>query len=47
MKIRKNPIFVLKPYGDEQEVQAFREVIESSWWGKGPKVTQFEQEFAD
>ena len=47
MKIRKNPIFVLKPYGYEQEVQAFREVIESSWWGKGPKVTQFEQEFAE
>ena len=47
MKIKENPIFVLKPYGDEQEVQALREVIESGWWGKGPKVQEFEEKFAE
>tara|TARA_Y100001963_G_scaffold11999_1_gene15157 strand:+ start:425 stop:1522 length:1098 start_codon:yes stop_codon:yes gene_type:complete len=46
MKIRENPIFVLRPYGDDQEISAVKEVIESGWWGKGPKVTEFEQEFA-
>jgi|TARA_B110001454_G_scaffold216731_1_gene240534 dTDP-4-amino-4,6-dideoxygalactose transaminase len=47
MKIRKTIIPVLQPYGDAQEVDAIKEVIESGWWGKGPKVTQFEQEFAE
>ena len=47
MQVKKNPIFVLKPYGDDLEIEALREVIESGWWGKGPKVAQFEQEFAE
>jgi perosamine synthetase len=46
MKIRKNPLKVLGPHGDESDVQAIREVILSGWWGKGPKVEEFEQEFA-
>jgi perosamine synthetase len=46
MKIRKNPLKVLGPHGDESDVQAIREVIESGWWGKGPKVQEFEEEFA-
>ena len=37
---------VLKPLGGEEEVQALREVIESGWWGKGPKVAEFEEKFA-
>jgi len=37
---------VLRPVGGEEEIQALREVIESGWWGKGPKVAQFEKEFA-
>ena len=45
MKIRENPIFVLRPYGDDQEILAVKEVIESGWWGKGPKVTEFEQDY--
>ena len=45
MNIRENPLKVLGPYGDESDVQAIREVIESGWWGKGPKVQEFEEEF--
>ena len=37
---------VLRPYGGEEEVNAVREVIESGWWGKGPKVAEFEKKFA-
>jgi perosamine synthetase len=46
MKIRESMLPVLGPKGGEEEVQAIREVIESGWWGKGPKVAQFEEEFA-
>ena len=44
MKIRENPLKVLGPCGDESDVQDIREVIESGWWGKGPKVQEFEEE---
>lgn len=37
---------VLKPVGGEEEVNALAEVIESGWWGKGPKVEEFESKFA-
>ena len=47
MKKRKNMLPVLRPYGGNEEVEALREVIESGWWGKGPKVAQFEKEFAE
>jgi len=46
MKIRKTPLKVLGPCGDEDDVQAIREVIESGWWGKGSKVDEFEDKFA-
>ena len=46
MKIRKDTLPVLRPVGGEEEVQALREVIESGWWGKGPKVAEFEEKFA-
>lgn len=46
MKIRENMLPVLRPYGGKEEVEALKEVIESGWWGKGPKVSQFEEEFA-
>jgi len=47
VKIRKNPLKVLGPFGDESDVQAIREVILSGWWGKGPKVQEFEEKFAE
>jgi len=46
MDIRENMLPVLGPKGGEEEVQAIREVIESGWWGKGPKVEEFEEKFA-
>ena len=46
MDIRDTMLPVLRPLGGEEEVQAIREVIESGWWGKGPKVEEFENEFA-
>jgi perosamine synthetase len=47
MKIRENMLPVLGPKGGKEEVQALQEVIESGWWGKGPKVAEFEQKFAE
>jgi len=47
MNIRENMLPVLGPKGGEEEVQAIREVIESGWWGKGPKVAEFEEKFAE
>ena len=47
MEIRKNTLKVLGPCGDESDVQAIREVILSGWWGKGPKVQEFEEKFAE
>tara|TARA_R110002051_G_scaffold312119_1_gene387020 strand:+ start:5315 stop:6427 length:1113 start_codon:yes stop_codon:yes gene_type:complete len=38
---------VLRPQGGKEEIKALTEVIESGWWGKGPKVAQFEKEFAE
>ena len=46
MEIRESMLPVLGPKGGEEEVQAIREVIESGWWGKGPKVAEFEEKFA-
>ena len=37
---------VLRPNGGREELDALKEVIDSGWWGKGPKVAQFEKEFA-
>ena len=47
MDIREHALPVLGPKGGDEEVQAVREVIESGWWGKGPKVSQLEEEFAE
>lgn len=47
MEIRKDVLPVLKPIGGDEEVAALRGVIESGWWGKGPKVEQFEKDFAE
>lgn len=47
MELRKTFLPVLRPVADENEVRALAEVLESGWWGKGPKVAQFEKEFAE
>ena len=46
MDIREKVLPVLGPKGGEEEVNALREVIESGWWGAGPKVGEFEDKFA-
>lgn len=38
------PIF--RPTHDERELAYLKEVIESGWWGMGPKTAQFEAAFA-
>jgi perosamine synthetase len=47
MEIRDDVIPVLKPRGGKEEINAIAEVIESGWWGKGPKVEEFEKKFAE
>ena len=37
---------VQRPLGGQEEVNAIQECIENGWWTKGPKVEQFEKEFA-
>ena len=46
MEIRKQVLPVSRPFSDHEEVEAVRQVLDSGWWGKGPKVEQFEKEFA-
>jgi len=46
MKVRDTMLPVLGPKGGKEEIQALTEVIESGWWGKGPKVAEFEEKFA-
>ena len=47
MDIREKMLPVLQPSGGKEEVEALREVIESGWWGKGPKVAELEEKFAE
>ena len=47
MKIRKDVLPVLRPYGGKEEIEALSQCIESGWWGKGPKVAEFEEKFAE
>lgn len=37
---------VLRPVGGAEELKVLESVIESGWWGKGPKAEQLEKEFA-
>ena len=37
---------VFRPTHDDKELQYVREVIESGWWGMGPKTARFEELFA-
>lgn len=47
MKIREKMLPCLKPIGGKEEIAALTEVIESGWWGKGPKVAELEKKFAE
>ena len=46
MEINEKILPVLRPYGDEVDANAIKEVIDSGWWGKGPKVALLETKFA-
>ena len=46
MKIRENFLPVLRPVGGREEIESITESIHSGWWGKGPKVEEFETKFA-
>ena len=37
---------VLQPVGGDEEIKNLSESITSGWWGKGPKVAEFEKQFA-
>jgi perosamine synthetase len=38
---------VYRPYHDDLEMKYLKEVIDSGWWGLGPKTNEFERRFAD
>lgn len=40
-------MIVLKPKYSGREVKALKEVIESGWWGMGPKVSELEKKWAE
>jgi len=46
MEIRKSVLPVSRPFSDGSEVEAMRDVLNSGWWGRGPKVEEFESKFA-
>ena len=37
---------VYKPYTNGKEIKHLKEVIDSGWWGLGPKTKEFEEKFA-
>ncbi len=37
---------VFRPYTDGKEIEYLKEVIDSGWWGLGPKTKAFEERFA-
>jgi len=47
MKIRDTVLPVLRPVGGDEELDSLKECIETGWWGKGPKVAEFEKKFAE
>lgn len=38
---------VFRPYTDGKEVEYLKDVIESGWWGLGPKTKEFEERFSN
>ena len=38
---------VFRPYHNDKEIKYLKEVIDSGWWGLGPKTAEFEQKFAE
>ena len=38
---------VYKPYSDGKEIEYLKEVIDSGWWGLGPKTKLFEEKFKE
>ena len=42
----REPIPVFRPVHGEEEIAAVTEVLQSGWWGQGPKTAEFEQRFA-
>jgi perosamine synthetase len=46
VEIRKSVLPVSRPHSGPEEIQAISEVLDSGWWGKGPKVEEFEKIFA-
>ena len=47
MKIRDKFLPYCVPFHDERENAAVLEAIESNWWSRGPKVAEFEKQFAE
>lgn len=47
MKIRDTVLPVLRPVGGDEEIESVAESIRNGWWGKGPKVAEFEKKFAE
>jgi perosamine synthetase len=47
MKIREQMLPVSQPLGGVDDIEGLAQVINSGWWGKGPRVEEFERSFAE
>ncbi|MGN1081477.1 MAG: DegT/DnrJ/EryC1/StrS family aminotransferase, partial [Acutalibacteraceae bacterium] len=47
MNKRKEFLSYSYPYWDEKEIDAVVDAIRSNWWSRGPKVSEFENKFAE
>lgn len=43
----RNPIPLFTPSVSEKEIRYVNEVLQSGWWGLGPKTAEFEKKFAE
>ena len=46
MDIREKTLPVLAPKADEDDIKAVTDTLRSGWWINGPKVKEFESQFA-
>lgn len=47
MEIRQDYLAVSRPHISEADIKSVAETLRGGWWGRGPKVAEFEAKFAE